>query len=366
MRAVTMPRWGMTMTEGKVASWLVAEGAPVTEASELLEIETSKITNVLEAPAAGVLRRRVVAEGEVVSVGALLGVIAEAQTSEADLDAFVARYAERAGIAPGEAAPDEQGKLVAAGAYRLNAASAGDGTPAILLLHGFGGEVGAWLFNQAELAAQHRVVALDLPGHGRSEPTPAPARFDDLVDAVAAASEALGLGRAHVVGHSLGGGIAIALAAGRPDLVASLTLIAPVGLGAEIDVEYVDGFLAADRRKPMTQALSRLFADPTRITKEMVEASLQAKRVDGVDTALRAIAGLFVRDGRQALDLAPALESVRVPVLLIWGEADRVIPPPARPAHRIAGAAHMPHMEAPAEVNRLIAAHVAAAGRAAG
>ena len=90
--AVTMPKLGMTMTEGKVASWVAEVGAEVEEGDEIFDVETSKITNAHEAPASGVFRRRVVEEGDTLPVGALVGIIADASISDADIDAFIADF----------------------------------------------------------------------------------------------------------------------------------------------------------------------------------------------------------------------------------------------------------------------------------
>src|SRR5439155_1549323 len=73
-----MPKWGLSMTEGRVLDWLVDEGAAVSAGDELCEVETEKITGAVEATASGVLRRRLGGVGEVVPVGGLLGVIADA------------------------------------------------------------------------------------------------------------------------------------------------------------------------------------------------------------------------------------------------------------------------------------------------
>ena len=73
LQAITMPKWGLAMDEGMVVDWHVEEGARLTPGDEVLDIETTKITNALESPAGGILCRRLVAEGETVPVGALLG-----------------------------------------------------------------------------------------------------------------------------------------------------------------------------------------------------------------------------------------------------------------------------------------------------
>jgi pyruvate dehydrogenase E2 component (dihydrolipoamide acetyltransferase) len=77
IQAITMPKWGLSMEEGMVVAWLAEEGNSIDAGQDILEIETTKITNVYEAPAAGFLRRQVVAEGETVPVGTLLGLLAE-------------------------------------------------------------------------------------------------------------------------------------------------------------------------------------------------------------------------------------------------------------------------------------------------
>lgn len=90
--AVTMPKWGIEMTEGTVNGWTAAIGQAVGKGDPLLDVETEKIVNTVEAPAAGVLRRQLADVGDVKTVGTLIGVIADAATADAQIDAFIASF----------------------------------------------------------------------------------------------------------------------------------------------------------------------------------------------------------------------------------------------------------------------------------
>ena len=90
---VQMPKWGLTMKTGKIARWLVAEGGAVAVGQPLLEVETDKITNVVEAGETGVLRRVLGEPGTVYPVKALIAVLAEPDVPDDDIDAFINAYA---------------------------------------------------------------------------------------------------------------------------------------------------------------------------------------------------------------------------------------------------------------------------------
>lgn len=90
--AVTIPKWGLTMEEGTITSWLIDEGAEVEVESEIVEIETDKSSQALESPVAGILRRIIGEEGEVYPVQGLIGVIADADVPDDEIDAFIASY----------------------------------------------------------------------------------------------------------------------------------------------------------------------------------------------------------------------------------------------------------------------------------
>jgi len=90
--AVTVPKWGIEMQEGTVVEWHAEEGKDLTRGDELIDVETDKIVNTMEAPSSGVLRRRLVEKGETLKVGALLGVIAPSDLDDSAIDEFIAGF----------------------------------------------------------------------------------------------------------------------------------------------------------------------------------------------------------------------------------------------------------------------------------
>jgi pyruvate dehydrogenase E2 component (dihydrolipoyllysine-residue acetyltransferase) len=356
-----MPKWGLSMTEGRLVAWLVDEGTEVAVGDEVAEVETDKLNGAVESPVAGVLRRHVAAPGEVIAVGGLLGVVADAQATDADVDAFVEEF--QASFVPGESDEDAgpEPETVEVGAGTLRYLRQGDGGDAVLLLHGFGGDLNNWLFAAPALAEGHTVYALELPGHGGSSKDVGPGDLDFLVDAVVGFLDAVDLERVHLVGHSLGGLVAASTALRDPGRALSLTLVASAGLGEEINGDYLDGFISAGSRRELKPALELLFADSGQVTRQLVDDVLKYKRIDGVDAALRSIAEHVFGEGRQHVLVADRLAGLGIPLLVVWGEQDQVIPaeharhaPEAAQVHVIEGSGHSPHMEAAGDVNRVM------------
>ena len=365
---LVMPKWGLEMREGTVAAWLVDEGTRIEVGTPILDVETDKISNAVEAPDAGLLRRRVAREGETLPVKALLGVLAEAQVSDADIDAYIAAF-EVPAAGDDEAGEAAAFEFVEVDGLRVRVARRGPphGTP-VLLLHGFGGDLGNWLFNLDALAERRPVLALDLPGHGQSTPRLPGTSLAALAGFVAHLLDRLDIQRVHAVGHSLGGAIAMQLALAHPARVASLALINSAGLGEEIDRGYIEGFVGAASRRELKPVVERLFADPSLVSRQLLDDLLQTKRLDGVTELLDALGRAQFGGGRQAESPGRALDTKARPTLVLWGRDDRVIPathatqaPAGSTVEVLDGAGHMLMMEKASEVNARLRRHLDAA-----
>lgn len=360
---LVMPKWGLTMTQGRVVKWLVPEGANVAASDELLDVETEKIASAVEARVGGVLRRHVASEGQEVPVSGLLAVIADPDVPDAEVDAFVEGFL--ADFTPEEAVAEVEGpalESVLVDGRLVRYLKLGEGGEPVVLLHGFGSDLNSWLFNHEALSAGRAVYALDLPGHGGSSKDVGDGTVGFLAGVVAGYMGALGLGAAHLIGHSLGGAVAAELAFAEPGRARSLTLVSSVGLGREINTGFVNGFVRARRRGEIRPVLEALYANPALVSRRLVEDVLRYKRLDGVEEALATIAtGLVAPDGTQATAIGDRLTDYPAPVLVIRGTHDRII----QFEHAdgltgnvqteiVDGTGHMPMMESPARFNRLL------------
>ena len=363
---LVMPKWGLEMREGTISGWLVDEGTRLAVGTPVVDVETDKISNAVEAPDPGLLRRKVAKDGELLPVKALLAVLAEPEVSDADIDAFIAAYEVPAADDTGadEAAAFEWAQVAG---IRVRYARRGpEGGVPVLFVHGFGGDLGNWLFNLDAAAESLPVIALDLPGHGQSDAKLPGTSLAALADFVAKLLDQLDVERVHWVGHSMGGAIGAMFALQHPQRVASLALIASAGLGPEIAGDYIEGFVQAASRRELKPVVEQLFADPSLVSRQLLDDLLRYKRIDGVAELLGALGGALFGGGCQAELPATLLSPSQPPLLVVWGEQDRVIPAAhaqAAPAGAtvvvLPGAGHMVMMEKAGEVNALLRKHVA-------
>lgn len=191
---LTLPKWGLTMTEGTLVSWQVDVGATLTPGTVIAEIESTKIVNELAAHERGTLRRRLIDEGDTCECGTLIGVMTDGEVSDAEVDAFVAQFRNE---------PSGSGALDDAGAATVGAESHGStpsaGAPSVggvasipASLRGKGEDVPATIY-AAALAERWGVDLSKVKATGgRGRVTKA-----DLIAAVTAAGGEVDLQEAH-------------------------------------------------------------------------------------------------------------------------------------------------------------------------
>ncbi len=248
------------------------------------------------------------------------------------------------------------------GALAVTRSKGGEGTP-VVLLHGFASDSQSWAPIEAHL--KHRpLIRIDLPGHGKS-PKLRIDSFADLVKAVRRAFDGLDLDDAHLVGHSLGGAVALALADTRPKSLSSLTLIAPAGLGPDIDGASLAGICKATRAESLGPWLRSLVANEDIITDSYVRLAMTARSEPNLRAAQSAMTDVLFPDGVQAFDLRAALGRIDTPAAIIWGKQDAIIPwrhalraPGNVALHLFDGIGHMPQIEAADEVGKIIRSRV--------
>ena len=219
-----------------------------------------------------------------------------------------------------------------AGGVRYFAGGEGN---AVVLVHGLSGSAANWVELVPELAQRYRVLALDLPGHGRSEAPPRGASVGEFVAAVAGLIEHERAAPALLAGHSFGGLVALRLAQQRPELVRGLLLLAPAGIASGTrlarHIVSLTGVLRPGRwvapfrhryaeRLWYRRALFRpwFVADPHALSPRATLGFLEGP-LEHADT--RTAGRAMVLDDPRA-----ELERVRCPVLVLWGARDPQLP----------------------------------------
>lgn len=401
-----------------IVEWRVGVGDTVAEGDVLLTIETAKAAVDIEAPNAGVISAIFAEADSEVPAAAVLCLIGkdtsdvdyeggEAPKAESGLSpapATVAVMAEYAAEAPRAAVASA--RIIASPAARRAAGSTGvdlrsvrasspsgriklrdvaeasqrtpiftaqapiglpadeggplkvhrsgtaDGAP-VFLIHGFASDSLSWYPLDRQLAKNHPVYRLDLPNHGAS-PKRQIGNFANLVREVRDAFDALDLNGAHVIGHSLGGALAIALADTRPRNVASLTLFAPGGLCPKVNGDFINGIARASRPESLEAWLKVMVHNQKLIDPAFVKAAFAARSNPELRAAQSHMGETLFADGTQGFDLVAALERVECPSRIVWGRKDRVLDwqgalqaPGRIGLHLLPDVGHVPQLEAP-------------------
>jgi len=219
---------------------------------------------------------------------------------------------------------------IGAGGIQTNYLEAGSGEP-IIMLHGSGPGVSAlanWQHNMPSLAQRFRVLAPDIVGFGATErPADIVYSLRTWTDHVWAFLDAHDIQKTAIVGNSLGGRIALQMAADRPDRILKMVLMGVPGVGMML----TDGLAALRAYEPshdaMRDLLRNYFAvDPTMITDELVDIRYQASITDGAFEAYRS---MFFEPRHAGSELGITENEVRAiatPTLLVHGREDKVVP----------------------------------------
>lgn len=202
---------------------------------------------------------------------------------------------------------------------------------AVVLIHGFGGSTFTWRHVIPALDGQFRAIAMDLNGFGYTQRPVTPAAYSAAGqrDLVIGVMNALGIEKAHVVGHSYGAGIAARLAFDYPDRVRSLTFVdggLPSGSSWSLPRVFAPFIVCWVKYYALREEVIREILQDATFTKEVVTAEvvreyLQRLRVEGLE---HAIYGLTGASGPRLDPVNPA--AFQMPVQILWGRHDKVIP----------------------------------------
>lgn len=255
----------------------------------------------------------------------------------------------------------------------------GSGDQVLLLIHGLAGNAGFWRYNIPELAQHYRVIAVDLPGYGRSEKrTDYPYDMTFYAETLHRLIDELGVRQVVPVGHSMGGQIAMMLALRHPEQVSRLVLLAPAGVeafqqgeGAWLGNVLTIKGMRENSEEAIRRNLSSNFYNWDDEWEWLVEERARMAKADEMDqfgnAVLRSVKGML-DEPTTAL-----LPQVRQPAVIIYGKYDGLIPNPyLHPGHtrpvfekgaaampdarlvEIDDAGHLLIIEKPGEVNRAI------------
>jgi pimeloyl-ACP methyl ester carboxylesterase len=254
--------------------------------------------------------------------------------------------------------------------------------PAVVLLHGIGSSSLTWEPVSAALAERHDVIAPDFLGHGASAKPRGDYSLGAFASGVRDLLQLLGVERATLVGHSLGGGVAMQFAYQHPELCERLVLVASGGLGHSVSpllraaalpgsewvlpaIAGAAGGLGAKVGGVLGRVGLRAGNDMAEVGRGMADLGDREARLAFLDT-LRAVVG---PGGQRVSALDRLYLAADLPLLIVWGDRDPIIPiGHGRRAHaavagsemlEIAGAGHFPQLDDPAgfvtAVNRFIA-----------
>mgnify|MGYP006299848815 FL=1 len=251
----------------------------------------------------------------------------------------------------------------------------GERGPRIVLIHGIGGFAENWRFNIENLAGHFKVYAVDLVGFGKSGKPKAPYTYDYFARFIKEFIDVMEIDKAVLIGHSLGGGIAMRFALMFPGRVEKLVLVDSAGLGKEISKIFklisLPGFGELVTRPDRTRTLKmykNLVYDRSLLSEEMVDLGFSFSSSPGAQQAFlktaRGTVNIFGFKRKAINPIRRNLHRIEVPVLVLWGERDAIIPVrhayiakdgiPDAELEVFENCGHIPMIECPDEFNTAV------------
>ena len=369
---------GTQIPVGSIVGWITAPGedfappapAPAAQPEAVITqaapaaMRMIEQTSVQPQPAAETIRatplaRRLALHNQV-SLSEVSGSGPRGRIQSRDIEAHIAQRGQQALTLTTTARPAPK-----ASEGPLNGAwlRQGEGTP-LVLVHGFGADLNSWRPLVQALGSNRPVFALDLPGHGGSDLGNV-ISIAQMAEQIAATLAAAHIPSAHIIGHSLGAAAATLAAEHAPCEIKSLLLISPAGLGPEINAAFLDGYCRATREDSLAAWMKLLVTDPVVLSPAFIRATAQSRAQGHVAATQKQICDHLFPDGTQIFSILPVLERLSMPVRVVFGAQDKIIPihhtlelPGAIAVHRLAHIGHMPHLEAKNLLVRLIRQHI--------
>lgn len=278
-----------------------------------------------------------------------------------------------AGVPAGDLA-DRDSRFTEINGIQVHYKLAGEGEPAVLLLHGFGASVFSWRDVLKPLAEYRKVVAFDRPAFGLTERPlkwqgENPYSMEAQVNLTLGLMDELGLERAILIGHSAGGAVAVETALAAPDRIAGLVLVAPAleGYGLKPWARVLLNLPQVRRLGPLlvraiasrgTDLLNRAWYDQDTLSQEVAAGYKKPLQADNWDRALWE----YTR-ASESVSQYGRLDDLTMPVLVITGDSDQVVPPEkSRAAAKVLGVeavvfancGHLPQEEFPAQFTEVV------------
>lgn len=227
---------------------------------------------------------------------------------------------------------DEQSRFIEIDGVRIHSRAEGSG-PALLMLHGALDSLHAWDAWTADLKDTYRIIRIDIPPFGLSDPLPrseyVPERYTALFDAVL---DAYGIEDTVVIGNSLGGYFGSHYAANAPERVTALVLISPAGYPQEVPLPLriaampvIGKLFEHVTPRPLARRIARsLYGEPDRMNERALQRRIELLRAPGNRPAARDVIRVMVDRAHEKPDW---VDRISQPTLLMWGEADEWVPP---------------------------------------